>query len=479
MTPSSLRLRLFSVGALAIIAALILAGAGLVLLFEHHVERTLDDDLDAYVRQIAGRLQYDTETGRFRMVESASDPRFEAGLSGFYWQVSNSRSREVMRSRSLGDVAIEPSTDCIAGGGTHYYRIAGPANQTLLAGERCLSWNGARGPVLVRILAGIDLASVTRARNAFANELIVSLVLLSLVLAIAMWAQVGLGLAPLAKLGAELADIARGRRDRLDPGGPLEIQPLVDEVNGLLDEREKEIERAQNRAADLAHGLKTPLTALAADARLLREKGDLEIAQSLERIGDAMERHVARELVHARAKRVQRGGKPPEAPVREVVEALVRTLIRTGAEVKFETHVDPNLKIAMDRVDLMEALGNLLENASRYAASVVCVSAPKEQVSRRLIIEDDGPGLPEGSEALIRQRGGRLDETGSAGLGLAIVQDVLDAYGFTMKFSRSDLGGLRVSIDFSVHGTNDYGAEKQPFRRGWRAVPGRRSEGQD
>ena len=449
MTPRSLRLRLFLAGALAIVVALILAGAGLILLFEHHVERTLDDDLDAYVRQIAGRLQNDDEGGRLRVTPLSSDPRFETPLSGFYWQVSDSRSRDAIRSRSLWDAVLEPPVDCVTDGKTHFYRIAGPANQTLLAGELCINWNRSSGSSLVRVLAGIDRASVTQARDAFAVELIVSLVLLSFVLAIATWIQVGLGLAPLATLGAEVAEIARGERDRLGAGGPSEIQPLVDEVNGLLGEREKEIERARNRAADLAHGLKTPLTALAADARLLREKGELDTAQSLERIGDTMQRHVARELARARAKRIRRGGKSPETPVREVVEALVRTLKRTGAEASFEMRIDPKLGIALDRIDLMEALGNLLENASRYAVSLVRVSAIEGQGVLRLLIEDDGPGLPEGSERLIRRRGGRLDETGAAGLGLAIVQDVLDAYGLTMSFSRSDLGGLAVSIELS------------------------------
>jgi K+-sensing histidine kinase KdpD len=264
-----------------------------------------------------------------------------------------------------------------------------------------------------------------------------------------MWIQVGLGLAPLTELGAEVAEIARGQRNRLDEGGPTEIQPLVDEINGLLDEREKEIALARNRAADLAHGLKTPLTALAADARLLREKGESDIGQSIERVSDAMQRHVARELARARVKRVRRGGKPRETPVREVVDALVRTLARTGIEARFEAYIDSTLMVAMDRIDLMEVIGNLLENASRYAVSLVRVSAIEEHASLCLVIEDDGPGLPEGGERLVRRRGGRLDETGGAGLGLAIVQDVLDAYGTTMKFSRSDLGGLRISIDLS------------------------------
>ena len=449
MTPRSLRLRLLIAGGLAIVAALIFAGGALIAIFEHHVERTLDDDLDAYVRQIAGRLETEPGTGRLRLSQFTSDPRFETPLSGFYWQVSDSNSSDIIRSRSLWDSVLQTHGECITDGRTRYYYTLGPARQELFAGEICIKWSGANGQTRVRILAGIDRASLRRTRDAFAMELIASLNILALALMIAMWLQVSLGLAPLSRLGADVAEIARGARGRLDAGRPAEVQPLVDEINGLLDEREKEVERARNRAADLAHGLKTPLTALAADARLLREKGESDIAQSLERIGDAMQRHVARELARARVKRGRRGGMLPDTPVREVVDALVRTLERTGVEVRFEVSIDSKLMVALDRVDLMEVIGNLLENASRYALSLVRVSVVENQGLFRLVIEDDGPGLQEESEGLARQRGGRLDETGGAGLGLAIVQDVLDAYGATMQFSRSDLGGLRVSIDLS------------------------------
>lgn len=444
MKTRSLRLRLFLAGALAVAAALALAGFGLILLFEHHLERTLDDDIETYIRQIVSELTFDASRGGSPVVQTAPDPRFERLRSGFYWQVAGDDARDVERSRSLGDKTLEFPADCEKGDRTRYYRMVGPAGKTLLAGQRCVFFGDAASPRRFRVLAALDLAGVARARDAFAAELIATLVLIAAGMAFAMWVQVGLGLAPLAGLGVEVGEIAKGKRRRLDTEGLAEVQPLVDEVNGLLDEREKEIERARNRAADLAHGLKTPLTALAADARLLREKGELEIAQSLERIGDAMHRHVARELARARARRVQHS-REPATPVGEVVDALVRTLARTGAEVAFELRITAGSRIAVDRIDLMEILGNLLENAARHAVARVRVSAREG----RFVVEDDGPGLPDGSEALIRRRGGRLDETGSAGLGLAIVQDVLDAYGAAMTFSRSDLGGLRVSVDLS------------------------------
>nr|WP_255609114.1 ATP-binding protein [Methylosinus sp. Sm6] len=434
-----MRLRLFLAGALAVTLALALAGLGLVLLFEHHLERTMDDDIETYVRKIVSELTVDASKGRLRVIRSAPDPRFERLHSGFYWQVATEAEGESERSPSLGHRSLEFPAECGSEDDIRYYRMFGPAGKPLRGGLRCVSIGDPAAPLEVRVLAALDLVAVERARDAFATELVATLVLLALGLAFAMWVQVGLGLAPLARLGQEVGEIARGARRRLGHEGPREVQALVDEVNGLLNEREKEIARARNRASDLAHGLKTPLTALAADARLLRARGEIDIAQSLERIGDAMRRHVERELARARIRHA-RAIEPTS--VGEVVDALARTLASAGAEVAFDLRVAPSERVVVERVDLMEVLGNLMENAARHAASRVRVSA----TGGLFVVEDDGPGLAAESEALIRERGGRLDESGGggAGLGLAIVQDVLDAYGGAMRFSRSDLGGLRV-----------------------------------
>jgi signal transduction histidine kinase len=439
----SLRLRLFLAGAAAVTLALTLAGFGLVLLFEHHLERTMDDDIETYVRKIISELTVDLSKGRLRVIRSTPDPRFERLHSGFYWQVATDDESEIERSPSLGDKSLEFPSSCEPDNVIRYYRMIGPRGNPLRGGMGCISLGDAEAPLRVRVLAALGLVAVARARDAFATELVATLLLITLGLAFAMWVQVGLGLAPLARLGAEVGEIARGARRRLGQEGPREVQALVDEVNGLLDERDKEIERARNRAADLAHGLKTPLTALAADARLLRARGEVDIAQSLDRIGDAMHRHVEREL--ARARSIRHARAPESTPVGEVVDALARTLASAGAEAAFDLRIAPGSRIAVERVDLMEILGNLMENAARHAVSRVRISA----AGGRFIVEDDGPGLPAESEALIRERGGRLDERGGAGLGLAIVQDVLDAYGATMRFSRSDLGGLCVEADLS------------------------------
>jgi len=449
MTQHSLRQRLFFFGLVTISLALLLAGGGLVLLFEHHVQRTLYDDLDAFVVQIRGRLENDFGTGKLRLSDYASDPRFEKPQSGYYWQVSGEAGYGIIRSKSLQNFTLTPNVACVADGQIRRFYLTGPTQEPLLAGQLCVKWRGLRGETQVLILVGIETDSLTVARDAFTSEMIVGLLILTSVLAIALWFHVDLGIAPLAKLRGEVSEIVRGERTRLGTGAPKEIQPLIDEMNTLLHERAAATERAQNRAADLAHGLKTPLTALVADSRQLREKGEIEIAESLERIAEVMQRTVTRELVRVRAKEGLRGRRIVGVSVPGVVDTLVRTLTRTGTEVEFDVRAPPILTAPIGRNDLMEVLGNLLENASRYANSLVRVSATEREGSIHIVIEDDGPGLPEGAEEVIRRRGGRMDESGSAGLGLAIVQDVLDAYGATIDFSRSDLGGLRVSVNMS------------------------------
>jgi signal transduction histidine kinase len=439
----SLRLRLALAGLLAISLALALAGVGLTLLFERHVYRTLTDDLDVNLRQIVGGMDM-SPGGEIALGRPPPDPRFNEPLSGLYWQIDTTSG--ALRSRSLWDFALAPPSDRLSEGQTHYHQLAGPGGKLLLVAERRVEFSAQGRREAARIIVASDLTRLRRARDAFIADLVPGLVLLAAFLALATWLQLSLGLRPLGRLRREVAE-ATGGGGRLSLDAPSEVLPLVREVNALLDAQEKELERARGRAADLAHGLKTPLAALAGDARRLRENGEADVATSLEEIGETMRRHVERELARARvqAAATQRGRYA--TPLREVVEALIRTLRRTetGERIQFENEIAAPILAPIERVDLTEVLGSLLDNAARHAASRVRVSCGDG--GRLLVaIEDDGPGLDPDREALVRQRGGRLDNGGAAGLGLAIAQDILDAYGWNMEFSRSPLGGLKVCL---------------------------------
>jgi signal transduction histidine kinase len=229
----------------------------------------------------------------------------------------------------------------------------------------------------------------------------------------------------------------------------VEVQPLVEELNALLDAQEREIDRSRSRAAELAHGLKTPLAALAADAARLRERGEQAIARDIESVGDAMSRHVDRELARARVRGSLQRGADASTELAPLVNSLIATLVRTpaGARVEIESKVPERIRVPVDRTDLAEALGNLLENAVRHARTRVRIGCEAGPGETTIAIEDDGPGIPAAELRRVLERGVRLDERGEgAGLGLDIVQDVLEAYGWQLDLGRSELGGLKATI---------------------------------
>jgi signal transduction histidine kinase len=445
MNRHSLRLRLVAGGIVAILIALAIARGALVVVFERHVSRTLAEDLDVHLKQLLASIDLDAH-GKLVLTQTPVDPRFADPLSGLYWQVGDDRG-QLLRSRSLWDSAMKLPADRLSIGETHQHEVSGPGDQRVLVAERAVTLSADGKPAIVRLAVAEDRARVTAATAAFAKDLSIALVVLGCVLSLATWVQVGIGLRPLAALRRGVADIRAGGSRHLPSSIPTEVQPLVEEVNALIDAQEGEIERSRGRAADLAHGLKTPLAALAADASRLRERGERDIARDIEAVGEAMGRHVDRELARTRVRGRARGKAATSTSVKGLVGSIMATLSRTadGARVMFENLVHDDLSIPLDRTDLAEVLGNLIENAARHAAGRVRITADDNRPS--VVIEDDGQGIEPAQLSRVLERGVRLDErSGAAGLGLAIVQDVLDAYGWGLELSRSELGGLKAAI---------------------------------
>lgn len=446
MSWGSLRLRLVAGGIVAILIALTIAGVGLTLLFERNVTRTISDDLDVYLKQLVAGIDTDAQ-GKLVVSRPPADPRFSDPLSGLYWQVSDDRG-QMLRSRSLWDTALELPQDEPSPGELHHHVIPGPAHARLLVSERRVLLTAGDGRTPVRVAVATDLARVSVAASQFATDLAAALGILGLVLAIATSIQVELGLRPLDALRRGVAEIRSGQRQYLPANVPAEVMPLVEEVNGLINAQEHEIERSRSRAADLAHGLKTPLAALAADAARLRERGQDDIARDIEAVGNAMSRHVDRELARARARGRARHPSGISTPLAPLAESLISTLSRTPAaqNIQFEICIAGEPDVPLDRTDLAEVLGNLLENAARHASGRVRISADAA-AGAGITVEDDGPGIDPAERARMLERGARLDERGEgAGLGLAIVQDVLSAYRWQLVLTSSELGGLKAIV---------------------------------
>jgi signal transduction histidine kinase len=441
----SLRVRLLLIAAAAVFAALAAAWVAMTLLFERHIERRVKADLEREGLQLAAGLSIAAD-GTPALEQTPADVRFTEPAAGLYWQASTARG--VLRSRSLWDQDL-PSPEAPSAREWTARVIPGPFEQELLLVERIVQPD-ARGPTALLQLAQ-DLQPLREARAEFGGELAVFLALLWLILSAAAWVQVHLGLRPLARVRAELARMQRNPRERLGRAHPLEIEPLARAIDDLADARERDLERARRRAADLAHGLKTPLAALAAQSRRAREAGAAEAADGLDRALAAASAAVESELGRSRAAAI-RG-----APAAEVVQALtaiesiVGVLERTerGARIVFEVDVTEDVHVRIAREDLIEIMGALIENATRFARRRVRINAASAPTDVMLRVEDDGPGIDASQLALAVARGERLDEAGPGhGLGLAIAHDLADATGGALTLSRSELGGLQATVSW-------------------------------
>jgi signal transduction histidine kinase len=364
-----------------------------------------------------------------------------------YWQIVPQPPGPALRSRSLWDSVLDLPPDTLGDGEVHRHRVRGPDDLPVLTVERSVTLPANLGGGNVRVAVAVDNREIAAAAWAFGADLLPALAGLALVLVTATWVQVTIGLRPLDAVRRRLAAVRLGQMVRLGDAFPDEVRPLAAEVDHLLEAQEKAIARARTRAADLAHGLKTPLTVLAATAEDLRDRGDITAADEVASVAGGMLHHVERELARARAGMPGRGGSPQA--VRPVIDRVVGVLRRTprGNDLDWQIDLDDRVGAAIDLQDLAELLGNLAENAAKWARTTVRLCGNTADAATVIVVEDDGPGIPETALDSALTRGARLDEAQpGTGLGLAIVSDLMEAYGGSLTLGRSSLGGLRATV---------------------------------
>ena len=253
---------------------------------------------------------------------------------------------------------------------------------------------------------------------------------------------------PLDLLRSRLAALREGRDSRLGGEYPQEVQPLVDDLNALLAHREEAIRRALAKAGDLAHGLKTPLAVLSHDAELAERAGQTELSSSIGQQVERMRRQVSYHLAQARAA-ASGATLGARSSIKESADGLARTLLRLHAErgITIAVDVDAAHEVRVQREDLDEMLGNLLDNACRFARARVCVSSRRHDGALVIAVEDDGPGIEPSMREAVLRRGVRADQaTPGSGLGLAIVRDLAELYGGSITLEAAPTGGLRAQL---------------------------------
>lgn len=454
----SLRWRLHAATFVAVVVAVVMAGWVLSGLFREHVTRQFAAALTAELDQITARFELDAQ--RRPRLDSAglSDPRWTRPYSGLYWQVDQTGGaaprRGVLRSRSLWDAELQAPADQLADGGVHVHEVTGPGGAALLLVERTVRI-AAGGAGAWRLLVAADRHETSQAIKRFNGVLALSLTALLGLLLLAATAQVAIGLAPLRALQQAVVVVREGREQRLHGRFPLEVQPLVDDFNSVLERNAEVVARARTQAGNLAHAIKTPLAAMAQAAGSARQHPD-ELAALPGLVAEQVEiarRHVHWHLARSRAAAAQ-GVPGMRAEVAPIVAGLVRVMSRVHGHrgLRMETEaVLPGLAFAGEIQDLQEMLGNLLDNACKWGRSTIRISATPVQAAGaprlQILVEDNGPGIAEDQHKQALARGSRLDETTlGSGLGLAIVHELCGFYGGELSLSRSELGGLKAAL---------------------------------
>jgi len=447
---NSLQGRLLAGAGASCLIVLVIAGAVLSTLFDRAVSESLDDRLRADMDNLLATLE-SSERGTARQVRPLGDPRFERAFSGWYWEVGGPGS-SALSSRSLWDQHLWGSIPVTVAdtGLERTYDAAGPDGSPIRILEREVRLPGSPVSQTVRI-AGAT-ASQRAAGARVRRALIISFAVLAAGILVTLLAQVRWGLAPLARTGRALAAIRAGEQDRLRGRFPEEIRPLAKELNGLLAQNERIIERARTQTGNLAHALKTPLSILNNTCTTLPAPVRDEVERQLQAMRTQVDRHLARARVAGPAS--SRPARGPPVVLAELIGDLHRTMDKIQrarapeAPTAFRVDCEADVAFAGDRQDLLEVLGNVLENAYQWSRSQVTVRVRKAAGGLFVVeISDDGPGLPAEGRREVLERGKRLDESVSgSGLGLAIARDIIELYGGRILLGDAAGGGLQVSI---------------------------------
>lgn len=438
-----------------VLSVIILLTAGLVLtaLYRTTAESAFDERLGVYLRALVADLANASpgDEGRLEIGQLA-DPNFELALSGWYWQITRidgsvpdirgSRSLFAARLPKLADSGVPAGV-----GGSRRGYVNGPDDQPLRMVERVID-TGDQGVYLVQVAA--TTSEIEAQIHKFEFDLTITFAILAAVLVASSGLQLRYGLRPLWRLQAGVAAIRRGEHEKIEGIFPRDIAPLAGELNLMIEANRDVVERARTQVGNLAHALKTPLSVIINEAARDASPFSQKVSEQAAIMRDQLSYYLERARAAVSASKI--GSATDVAPV---VGGLLRTFEKIYGDrgLVFESHGGAGLKFLGEKQDLEEMIGNLVDNAGKWARTTVGIHvSPEPAVGEgrayfTVTIDDDGPGLDPGQRAAAIKRGQRLDESKpGSGLGLSIVDDLARIYGGAIALETSPASGLRARL---------------------------------
>jgi signal transduction histidine kinase len=454
----SLLFRLLSGTLAAILLALLVSGVVLDRLFVRQALQQAEVQLNQQLDHLIVHLSFDNNNQPQITGNALSDPRWQKPYSGLYGQITTANGTVVWRSRSLWDDIIPPTKTRLAT--QKISRANGPNHQELLLLRKTVKPDDQSSTWTISV--AINQKPLDESLREFRHTLWILLSALALLLLFAATLQAYVMMRPLKHIKRALSDIYDGKEKSLQGNFPLEIEPLIHQFNHVLSRNEALVIRARQNAGNLAHALKTPLTVLEQITQQpITTDNQSEITQQLKLQINIAKRYMEWHLARARADAVS-PSLGQRSSVNHVAQGLIRVLQKVYADrhLDFQNHLPPQtIFFAGEEQDLQEMMGNLLDNACKWAAKTVQIKAELMPSTAKnmlhIMISDDGPGIRDESQALALSRGGRLDELVSgSGLGLAIVADLARNYQGELKLNRSSWGGLQASLYLPLAATH-------------------------
>ena len=447
MILNSIRLRITVASLAAIAIAIFVANILIANLFKEHALKQFEATMQVQLNQIASLIVAEPKSGRIALTSQPSEPRWSAPLSGYYWQI-NLPDGQLLRSRSLWDSTLNISQREAAGTSNFYY-IDDLSNQHLLALTKNLSIDGGSTKFLLTVAS--DTKELDKAILAFQSSIQGYLLILAIVLLAILFLQISFGLSPLSALKKALHRFHIGEAEMVEGAFPVEFNPLVAELNDVIEKNSTIVTRAKTQAGNLAHAMKTPIAVISNALEDRNISHDSFKALVQEQIYKAKEQ-IDWNLAKARAATSSKNPRL-KTPVLPVIESIVAVMHKVYAEKALSLRIEVQSPAASSLIfngeehDLQEIVGNLLDNACKWAKTKVDISAASYKDGLQIVVEDDGLGVNPADYGKVLRRGFRVDElTQGSGLGLAIVDDLITLYGGSIELGHSSLGGLRVQV---------------------------------
>ncbi|MDO9013581.1 MAG: ATP-binding protein [Polynucleobacter sp.] len=439
---NSLRFRIAIASLVGIAIALVFASSVIGTLFEEHATRQFQSALQSRFLQVASLAGQDPKTGELIFKAPANEPRWSSPLSGLYWQ-ANLPDGKIIRSRSLWDTTLQVHSPDKAA----FYGINTSQGQHLMARSQAIELDGLI-PIPFLLTVAEDTAELNQSIRQFQSQIQWYLTILAAALLSMVVLQITIGLSPLRKLKKAMLRLRKGDAACIEGQYPNEFSPLVDDFNSVLEQNKQLVSKAQIQAGNLAHAIKTPL-AVITNAIASKTIHDADFRQLV-----LEQTRLAKEQVDwslARAKTITRSRNITlKTPVVGAIQSMVRVMEKIYADKSLTMTIHASesaVQFNGDEHDLHEILGNVIDNACKWASTQVLISISKEKGWVTIAIEDDGPGIAPDDYANVVRRGVRLDEfTPGTGLGLAIVDELISIYGGKMQMNQSSLGGLKVAV---------------------------------